>query len=213
MGSQVEKGAAALGKGEIEFPVLGGNHTVTVEMVVELNNTTQGTLRDELLEGNKVGIPSSVLVDDKKLAILLSNIDELISLRRGGHKGLLGQDMLSGLEGGLCELKVVVGRSADDDQIDFRVGKKRLVVSVVLDIRVVSWRRVALLGRSLDNGVQLELGSLSKEGDVKDLGRHAIVESADDVVKYCGWRTYPYPTMPTLNVFPLMSTVYLDEYA
>jgi hypothetical protein len=31
--------------------------------------------------------------------------------------------------------------------------------------------------------VQLELRSLSKEGDVKDFGRHAIVESADDITR------------------------------
>ena len=47
--------------------------------------------------------------------------------------------MLSSLESGLGELKVVSRRRADDDQVDSRVSKQLLVVGIVLDVGVVVW--------------------------------------------------------------------------
>ncbi|KAI6771054.1 hypothetical protein HG531_009909 [Fusarium graminearum] len=140
MGSQIKKGATTLRERQVQLPVVGRNHSVTVKVVVKLEDTAQCTLRDELLEGDKVRVPSSVLVNDEELAVLLGNLDELVGLGRGGNKRLLSQDMLSGLESSLCEFKVVVGRSTDDDQVDIGVGKELLIVCVVLDVGVVSRR-------------------------------------------------------------------------
>ena len=170
VGAQVEEVAAALGDAGVGLPVGRPGRAIPVKVGVELEDAAERVLLDEVLDCQKVRVPAAVLVHADETPRALRHSDELVGLGGGGDKGLFGQDVLAGFEGGLCELKVVGGRGADDDNVDVRVGEEVLGAGVVLEVRVVGRGRVALLGAALDDAVEAELGRRGDEGDVEDFG-------------------------------------------
>jgi len=190
VGAQVEYGAAARGDAQLALPVGGGGGTVSVKMGVELNDAAEDIVLDEVLDGQKVRVPPAVLVDADEALVLFGDGNELVGLGGGGNEWLLRQDVLAGLEHGLCEFEMVVGRGRDDDDFNVRVCQELLDVCVVLGLGVVVRRRVAVFGAALDNAVELELRRRGDEGDVEDFGGHAAMALASSV-SGAGVQTHP----------------------
>lgn len=174
VGAEVVEDGAALGNAHGALPVGRGGGLVAVKVGVELENAAEGVVGEQVADEEEVGVPAAVLVDADEAVAGAGNGDELVGLGGGGDKGLLGEDVLAGFEGGLCEGKVLVGRGGDDDYVDVGVGDEVVGGGVVLGRGVVGGGRVAVLGVALDNGMELELGEDSDEGDVEDFGGEAV---------------------------------------
>lgn len=170
VGAEVEERAAAAGDAQLALPVGGRVGAVAVEVGVELDDAAQLALLDQVLGQQEVGVPPAVLVHADELARLRGDVGELLGLSGRGHKRLLRQHVLAGLERLLGEVEVVVGRRRDDDDVDVRVGDEGVGAGVVLEGGIVGGRGVVGLGRALDDGVQLEAWGCDDEGDVEDLG-------------------------------------------
>lgn len=168
--AQVEEGAAAARDAQLALPVGGRVGAVAVKVRVELDDAAERALLDEVLGQQEIGVPAAVLVHADELARLARDVGQLLGLGGGGHKGLLGEHVLAGLEGALGQVEVVVGRGGDDDDVDFGVGDEGEGVCVVLEGWVVGGGRVGWLGGALDDGVEGEGGGCGDEGDVEDFG-------------------------------------------
>lgn len=189
VGSQIKQRAAALGDTQLALPVSWGVGAVAVEVGVELEDTTEGARLDEVLGQQEISVPAAVLVHADELPSGLGNIGELLGLGGGGDEGLLGQDVLAGLEGLLGEVEVVVGRGGDDNDIDVGVGDEVVGGSVVLEVGVVGGGGVVGLWGALNDGVQLKAGGCGDEGDVEDFGGEAGGELVSLII-WClvdGW--------------------------
>lgn len=151
MGSEVVEDAAAARNADVASP--GGlvERRGAIKVCVEFENVAKGSLSDEVLDGQKVRVPPAVLVYADETVVGSGDLGKLVGLSRSRHEWFLGQNVLAGLQGGLCEFKVAVCGSCDDNDIDLGVGEELLVVCVVLDAGVVFRRRVAGLGCSLND--------------------------------------------------------------
>lgn len=175
--AQVEEGAAAVGDAQLALPVGRRVGAVAVKVRVELDDAPELAVLDQVLGQQEIRVPAAVLVHADELARLVGNLGQLLGLGGGGHKGLLGEDVLAGLEGALGQVEVVVGRGGDDNDVDVWVGDEGGRVCVVLESWVVGGRGVVGLGGALDDGVEVEGGGCGDEGDVEDFGGEAGRES------------------------------------
>lgn len=84
----------------------------------KLAQVSELVLRDELLEGEVVGVPAAVLVDGEDEVLLLGDLGEFVRLLRSGRDGLLDDDVLAGEENLLRVVVVGVVDGADPDDVD-----------------------------------------------------------------------------------------------
>lgn len=87
-------------------------------MGVELHHRAKFILLDQLLHGEEIRIPSSILIYADKLPRLLGDIDELLGFGGCRDEGLFDQNVLAGLESRFREMEVSVWRSGDYDNVD-----------------------------------------------------------------------------------------------
>lgn len=76
-----------------------------VKVALELGELAESTLADELLDGEEVGVPSTVLVDGEDKVLGLGEGGKLVGLRRGGSERLLADDVLASLQRGLFDVR------------------------------------------------------------------------------------------------------------
>jgi hypothetical protein len=138
VGAEVVDGAVA---GSVfEFPrVRWGVWTVAVEVRGELCDFSQRTGGEDLLEGDKVTVISSVLVDSELFAGFLRDGAELVCFGSGGDKGLLDDNVFTCLESGLAHGEVGFGDAGDNYEIYGAVAKDLVDAAIGFSTGMVSF--------------------------------------------------------------------------
>ena len=80
MRAEIEQCASTLGDTHIGLPVGRGICAVAVEVSVEFHDTTQGSIFNKLLDGQKIRVPTAVLVHADEFPRLLGYLNELLRL-------------------------------------------------------------------------------------------------------------------------------------
>ena len=162
------------GAGLVAFaPAVGHGRPVTVEVRVEFHDFAQRALRDQLAQGEEVGIPAPVLEYADDTAGAFRTGDHLLRLAQGHGERLVDHDMLALRQRRAGQYGMHrIGRG-DDDQVDARIGKCGFGFGDYLHAGMVD-QYLARIAR--DHGVQAQAGGVRDQRRMEHLADEAVAD-------------------------------------